>query len=88
MLYRYRSSDLYVGITATTWTDAPVAGRGDEVESNGVVYTVVGTSGKVDHIWWKSDGVLYFISNTLMHTVERDELLRMAQSMTPVGGGG
>lgn len=87
MLYRYRNRDLYLGVTATTWTDAPIAGRGEEVESNGVVYTLVGTSGKVDHIWWTKDEVLYFISNTLMHTVDGDELLRMAQSMTPVGGG-
>jgi LCP family protein required for cell wall assembly len=85
MIYRYRRSDLYLGITATTWTDAPIAGEGREVDRNGVIYTLVGTSGKVDHIWWEKDGVLYFISNTIMHTVERDELLKMAESMTPVG---
>jgi hypothetical protein len=85
MIYRRKSSDDYLGITATTWTDAPVASKGTEVESNGVVYTVVGTSGRVDHIWWKKDGVLYFISNTLMYTVGRDDLLAMAESMTQVG---
>jgi hypothetical protein len=34
MVYRYRSSDLYLGVTATTWTEAPVAARGEEVETN------------------------------------------------------
>jgi polyisoprenyl-teichoic acid--peptidoglycan teichoic acid transferase len=86
MMYRYRNSDLYLGITATTWADAPIAGSGEAIESNGVTYTVVGTSGKVDHIWWKKNGVLYFISNTLMFTASREDLLRMAESMTPVTG--
>jgi polyisoprenyl-teichoic acid--peptidoglycan teichoic acid transferase len=84
VVYRYQDSDLYLGITATTWTDAPIAGNGREVERNGVVYTMVGTSGKVDHIWWKENGVLYFISNTLMGTVGEQDLLTMAESMTPV----
>ncbi len=88
MGYRYQTTDLYLGITATTWTDAPLARDGTEVESNGVVYTIVGTSGKADHIWWTRDGVLYFISNTLMDTLGKQDLLRMAESMTPVGVAG
>jgi LCP family protein required for cell wall assembly len=87
VLYRYGSKDLYLGITATTWTDAPAAGKGREVVANGVTYTVVGTSGKVDHIWWKTDGVLYFISNTLTYDVSRADLLKMAESTAPVGTG-
>ena len=87
MLYRSGNKDLYLGITATTWTDAPAAGKGREVVANGVTYTVVGTSGKVDRIWWKTDGVLYFISNTLMYDVSRADLLKMAESMAPVETG-
>ena len=88
MGYRYQTTDLYLGITATTWTDAPLARDGTEVERNGVVYTIVGTSGKADHIWWTRNGVLYFISNTLMSTVSEQDLLRMAESMTPVSVAG
>jgi LCP family protein required for cell wall assembly len=84
VLYQYKARDLYLGVTATTWTDAPVASKGGEVERGGVKYTIVGTSGKVDRIWWKKDGVLYFISNTLMYTVSKEDLLKMATSMTPV----
>jgi hypothetical protein len=85
MIYRYEpggtKSDLYLGITETTWTSAPIAGKGEEVTSDGVTYTIVGTSENVDHIWWKSDGVLYFISNTLTYTVSKADLLEMAESM-------
>ncbi len=85
MVYRYKGSDFYLGVTATPWTAAPVAAAGIQVRLDGIVYTVVGTSGKVHHIWWMSDGVLYFLSNTVMWTVPQDELLRMALSMKPVG---
>jgi hypothetical protein len=87
MLYQYKTGSLYVGITATTWTDAPIASPGEEIEANGVTYTVVGTSGKVDHIWWETDGVLYFISNTLMYNVSKKDLVEMAKSMAPVETG-
>lgn len=44
----------------------------------------LGTSAKVDHIWWKKDGVLSFISNTLMYTASKEDLLNMAVSMAPL----
>lgn len=88
MIYRYGpggvKSDLYLGITETTWTSAPAAGKGQEVTRNGVTYTIVGSGADADHVWWKTDGVLYFISNTLTYTVSRADLLTMAESMTPV----
>ena len=84
MVYQYQATDLYLGVSATTWTDAPLAAKGDEVQIDGVTYTLVGTKNKVHHVWWKADGVLYFISNTLMHTVSRDDLLKMASSAKPV----
>ena len=88
MVYQYLKTDLCLGVTATTWTDAPIASDGVEHQHNGVTYTVVGTSGNVDHIWWEKGGVLYFISNTLMYTVSEQDLLKIAESMGPVTGTG
>jgi LCP family protein required for cell wall assembly len=88
MLYRLRlngkNTDQYMGITETTWTDAPAASNGTEVEHNGVVYTIVGTNQKVDHIWWKKDGVLYWVSNTLSYLVSKEDLLAVAESMITI----
>ena len=88
MIYRYQpagvKSDLYLGITETTWLGAPIASSGQEVATGGVTYTVVGTAQKVDHIWWKKDGVLYFISNTLAFTVSQGDLLKMAETMVAI----
>ena len=85
MIYRYEpqgaKSDLYLGITETTWTGAPIASKGEQVRNDGVTYTLVGATRDVDHIWWEQDGVLYFISNTLTYTVSKADLVRMAESM-------
>ncbi len=83
MLYRYQGS-LYLGISATTWLEAPLAADGLEVQNNGITYTAVGSSDKPDHVWWVKDGVLYWVSNTLTYTVDGDDLLRVAESMRPV----
>lgn len=88
MIYRYRENgsktDQYMGITETTWLDAPAASDGQQVKADGVIFTIVGTSQKVDHIWWKADGVLYWVSNTLSYLLSKQEMLAIAQSMIEV----
>ena len=82
--YRFKSEDLYAGVSATTWTEAPLAGPGVEVESNGIVFTVVGAGNKPDHVWWVKDGVLYWVSNTIFADLTREQLLAIAISTVPV----
>lgn len=88
MLYRLREggskTDQWMGITETTWVDAPAASKGSEVKYDGVTFTVVGTNQKVDHVWWKQDGVLYWVSNTLSYLLDKDEMLAVAQSMIEI----
>jgi hypothetical protein len=88
MIYRLRDNggrtDQYMGITETTWTDAPAASEGQEVQRNGVTLTVVGSNQKVDHVWWRADGVLYWVSNTLSYLLSKEEMLKIAESMIPV----
>ena len=85
MMYRLTQhgdkTDQYMGLMETTWVDAPAASKGAEVEYNGVTFTIVGTNQKVDHIWWRQDGVLYWVSNTLSHLLSKGELLAVAESM-------
>ncbi len=83
--YQWKGGNLYMRVNATTWLDAPLAAKGVEMQANGVTYTIVGTAVKVHHIWWKKDGVLYFISNTLMFNVSREDMIKIALSMVPVG---
>jgi LCP family protein required for cell wall assembly len=82
--YRYKSEDLYAGVSATTWTDAPLAGPGVEVRVGGLTYTVVGATNKPDHVWWVKDGVLYWVSNTIFADLTREELAAIAVSAVAV----
>lgn len=88
MLYRLKQAgkyaDQYMGITETTWLDAPAASKGREVKRDGTAFTIVGTNEKVDHIWWKADGVLYWVSNTLSYLLSKEEMLAVAQSMLSI----
>jgi LCP family protein required for cell wall assembly len=78
--YRLGKKDQYLGIGATTWLDAPLASPGKEVTVDGVVFTIVGTSTKADHVWWVKDKVLYWVANTLMYEISREQLLAVAIS--------
>ena len=78
------NADQVMGITETTWTDAPAASKGLEVTHNGVVLTVVRNDTKVERVWWKTGGVLYFVSNTLSHWLDQDEMLKIAESMISI----
>ena len=78
--YRLGKKDQYLGVGATTWLDAPLASPGKQVTVDGVVFTVVGTSTKADHVWWVKDKVLYWVANTLMYEISREQLLAVALS--------
>jgi hypothetical protein len=85
--YRYGTRDRYMGLSESTWLEAPIASKGIEVKGpGGIVYTVVGTSTKADHVWWVSDGVLHWVTNTLYSDVRPEELLAVALSALPVPG--
>ena len=77
-------TDQYMGIMETTWLDAPAASAGVEVKRDGITYTFVGTPQRTERVWWKRDGVLYWVSNTLSYYLSKEELLEVAQSMVPV----
>lgn len=76
--------DQYMGIMETAWLDAPAASPGQEVEHNGIIYTIVGTNQRVDRIWWRQNDTLYWVSNTLSFYLSKKELLKVAQSMIEV----
>jgi LCP family protein required for cell wall assembly len=82
--YKSEDRDLYLGVSESTWLDAPVASPGVQVQGDGVVFTIVGTSTKVDHVWWIREGVLCWVTNTLFADLDREELLAMAMSTVPV----
>jgi hypothetical protein len=82
MLYALDSNeDQVMGITETSWLDAPAASRGLTVTHEGVEFTVVRIDQKVERVWWKANDTLYWISNTLSHHLDQDQMLAIAKSM-------
>jgi LCP family protein required for cell wall assembly len=81
---RGEPTDQYMSITETTWLDAPAAAAGRQVTYDGTVFTVVGSSERVARVWWKTDNVLYWVSNTLSHLLSGEELLAIARSMVRI----
>ncbi len=79
-----KNEDQVLGITETTWLDAPAASEGAEITRDGTVFTVVRTDRKIARVWWKADGVLYWVSNTLSYWLDQEEMLDIAESMIPI----
>jgi LCP family protein required for cell wall assembly len=89
MVYKFsrENTDRYLGIMETDWLEAPAASPGRQLVYNGITYTVVGTYDQTERVWWKKDGVLYWVSNTLMHNLETEELIKVAASMMTIETG-
>ena len=84
VMYRLGDRDQYLGLMETGWVDAPAASAGEQVTLAGATFTVVTVGSRVDRVWWKRDGVLYWLSNTLAFALDRKQMLQVAQSMVPV----
>ena len=84
VMYRYQREDEFFGFMETTFLEAPAAEAGEKVEAGGHALTVVSLGDKVDHIWWKDGKTLYWVSNTLSHSLSRAQLLAVAESMIPI----
>src|SRR5665811_73810 len=81
VIFRIGREDQYLGVMETTFVDAPAAAPGEEVTQDGTVFTVVASGGRVERVWWKKDGVLYWVANTLGYRLDRGALLDLAGSM-------
>jgi LCP family protein required for cell wall assembly len=84
VVYDSSKADQPFGLMATTFTDAPAASAGKEIVVGGITYTVVTFGGKVERVWWKGDGVLYWLSNTISNSLSPDEMVKIATGMVPV----
>jgi LCP family protein required for cell wall assembly len=84
VMYRWGNEDQYLGLMETTFVDAPAASAGETFTAGGTVFTVVTAGDRVDRVWWKRDGVLYWISNTLAYSLTRVQMAQVAKSMVAV----
>ena len=73
------------GIMETTFTDAPLLNQPSvQKRVNGKNYMFFYSDDKLKYLAWKDNGVLYWISNSLMSTLDESTMLQLATSFQQV----
>ncbi|MDQ3609013.1 MAG: LCP family protein [Actinomycetota bacterium] len=74
----------YYGIQGTTWRDPPLLANPDAtVDVAGRRLEVFGRGSQVRFVAWRTGEGVYWVSNTLDLTLDRDEMLTIARSLGP-----
>jgi polyisoprenyl-teichoic acid--peptidoglycan teichoic acid transferase len=75
----------YYGLMGTTWTDPPILDNPSETrEIGGREYDLFFDGDRLRLVAWRTDKGAYWLNNTLLQTLEEDEMLAIAQSMDEV----
>jgi polyisoprenyl-teichoic acid--peptidoglycan teichoic acid transferase len=75
----------YYGLMGTTWTDPPILDTPSETrEIGGREYELFFDGDRLRLVAWHTDKGAYWLNNTLLQTLEEDEMLAIAQSMDEV----
>ncbi|MDQ3607502.1 MAG: LCP family protein, partial [Actinomycetota bacterium] len=74
----------YYGIQGTTWRDPPLLANPDAtVDVAGRRLEVFGSGSEVRFVAWRTEEGVYWVSNTLDLSLDRDEMLTIARSLGP-----
>jgi polyisoprenyl-teichoic acid--peptidoglycan teichoic acid transferase len=75
----------YYGLMGTTWTDPPILDNPSETREIGDrEYELFFDGDRLRLVAWHTDKAAYWLNNTLLQTLEEDEMLAIAQSMNQV----
>jgi hypothetical protein len=74
--------DEYYGISGTDWVDAPILDNPSEVRTiDGKQYDLFYDGDRLRLVGWKTKDAAYWVNNTLLQSLDEDELLSIATSM-------
>jgi polyisoprenyl-teichoic acid--peptidoglycan teichoic acid transferase len=75
----------YFGLMGTTWTDPPILENPSETrEIGGREYDLFFDGDRLRMIAWRTPKAAYWLNNTLLQTLEEDEMIAIADSMDVV----
>ncbi|HSJ17424.1 MAG TPA: LCP family protein [Solirubrobacterales bacterium] len=75
----------YYGLMGTTWTDPPILDNPSETrEIGGREYDLFFDGDRLRMIAWRTNNAAYWLNNTLLQTLEEDEMIAIADSMDEV----
>ncbi|MGH2989310.1 MAG: LCP family protein [Solirubrobacterales bacterium] len=75
----------FYGLMGTTWTDPPILENPSETrEIGGREYDLFYDGDRLRMIAWRTNDAAYWLNNTLLQTLEDDEMIAIADSMDEV----
>ncbi len=79
----------YYGVQGIDWKDAPILrGASEERTVNGRKLLLFRDGSRLRMVAWKTDKAAYWVSNTLLRTLNNAQMLGIARSLTRVGRSG
>ncbi len=76
----------YYGIQGTTWTDPPILKRPSEIRVvQGRKLELFFDGKKLSLVAWRRPGAVYWVSNTLLRSLDNKQMLAIARSLRPIG---
>ena len=79
----------YYGVQGTDWKDAPILqGASEERTVNGRKLLLFRDGSRLRMVAWKTDEAAYWVSNTLLRSLNNQQMLGIARSLTRVGRAG
>jgi LCP family protein required for cell wall assembly len=82
------SAGEYYGVQGTTWTDPPILEKPSETRSiDGRDYDLYYDGDRLRLVAFHDDGNSYWVSNTLLQSLDEDQMLAIATSLEEAHGG-
>ena len=74
--------DEYYGVSGTDWVDAPILDNPSEVRTiDGKQYELFYDGDRLRLVGWKTKDAAYWVDNTLLQSLDEDQMLSIATSM-------
>jgi hypothetical protein len=76
----------YYGVEGTTWSSPPLLDNPSETRTlNGRKFELFFDGGRLRLVAYRTKKAVYWVSNTLLQTLNNQQMLALAQSLTRVG---
>ena len=77
----------YYGVSGTNWNDPPILENPSETRTiDGRDYLLFYDGGRLRLVGWKENSEAYWVTNTLLQTLDADQMLEIAKSMRKLSG--
>ncbi len=85
VVWRQNTLGGYYDLEGTDWVNAPIVAHPDETRRIGSrTYLISSDGGHIHTIAWRSRGVLYWVTNTLLEDLSNQQMLGIARSAQPL----